>query len=50
MGALTLPDSEPVYLDSCGFIYSVERVEPYRTLLEPHVATGCGRPVRHCNQ
>ena len=35
MGALTLPDSGPVYLDSCGFIYSVERVEPYRTLLEP---------------
>lgn len=22
-------------MDSCGFIYSVERVEPYRTLLEP---------------
>ena len=35
MGALTLPDSGPLYLDSCGFIYSVERVEPYRTLLEP---------------
>ena len=35
MGALTLPDSGPIYLDSCGFIYSVERVEPYRTLLEP---------------
>ena len=35
MGALTLPDSGPIYLDSCGFIYSVERVEPYHTLLEP---------------
>ena len=35
MGAITLPESGPIYLDSCGFIYSVERVEPYRTLLEP---------------
>ena len=33
--ALTLPDSGPIYLDACGFIYSMERVEPYRTLLEP---------------
>jgi predicted nucleic acid-binding protein len=24
-----------VYLDANGFIYSVERIEPYRTLLEP---------------
>ena len=24
-----------VYLDASGLIYSVERVEPYRTLLEP---------------
>ena len=29
-----MPATGPVYLDSCGFIYSVERVEPYRTLLE----------------
>ena len=35
MGELTLPERGPIYLDSCGFIYSVERVEPYRTLLEP---------------
>ena len=35
MGALTLPSSGPVYLDAVGFIYSVERIEPYRTLLEP---------------
>ena len=34
MGPLTLPTHGPVYLDSNGFIYSVERVEPYRTLLE----------------
>jgi predicted nucleic acid-binding protein len=35
MGSLTLPLSGPVYLDANGFIYSVERIEPYRTLLEP---------------
>ena len=35
MGPLTLPAHGPVYLDANGFIYSVERVEPYRTLLEP---------------
>ncbi len=35
MGSLTLPSSGPVYLDAKGFIYSVERIEPYRALLEP---------------
>ena len=35
MGSLTLPSSGPVYLDANGFIYSVERIEPYRTLLVP---------------
>jgi predicted nucleic acid-binding protein len=35
MGSLTLPTSGPIYLDANGFIYSVERIEPYRTLLEP---------------
>ena len=35
MGGLTLPSTGPVYLDASGFIYSVERIEPYRTLLEP---------------
>ena len=35
MGPLTLPPNGPVYLDANGFIYSVERVEPYRTSLEP---------------
>ena len=35
MGPLTLPTHGPVYLDANGFIYSVELVEPYRTLLEP---------------
>ena len=35
MGAITLPDRGPIYMDACGFIYSVERIEPYRTLIEP---------------
>ena len=35
MGPLTLPTHGSVYLDANGFIYSVERIEPYRTLLEP---------------
>ena len=35
MGPLTLPESGPIYLDACGFIYSVEHIEPYRTLMEP---------------
>ncbi len=35
MGPLDLPSAGLVYLDANGLIYSVERVEPYRTLLEP---------------
>ncbi len=35
MGPLTLPAVGPIYLDASAFIYSVERVEPYRELLEP---------------
>ena len=35
MGPLTLPTYGPVCLDANGFIYSVERIEPCRTLLEP---------------
>ncbi len=35
MGSLTLPLFGLVYLDASGLIHSVERVEPYRTLLEP---------------
>ena len=35
MGALILPTEGPIYLDTCGFIYSVEHIEPYHTLLEP---------------
>ena len=35
MGSLTLPLAGLIYLDASGLIYSVERVEPYRTLLEP---------------
>ena len=35
MGPLILPTTGPIYLDTSGFIYSVERIEPYRTLLGP---------------
>jgi predicted nucleic acid-binding protein len=35
MGTLTLPTTGPIYLDASGFIYSVERIEPYHTLLAP---------------
>ena len=35
MDELTLPPRGPVYLDTSGFIYSVERIEPYDELLAP---------------
>ncbi len=35
MEVLTLPRSGSVYLYANSLIYSVERVEPYRTLLDP---------------
>lgn len=35
MGPLTLPSAGLIYIDANAFIYSVERVEPYRTLMEP---------------
>ena len=35
MGPLDLSPAGLVYLDASSLIYSVERVEPYRTLLEP---------------
>ena len=35
MGPLALPLAGLVYIDANCLIYSVERVEPYRTLLEP---------------
>ena len=34
MERLTLPATGPIYLDAAAFIYSVERIEPYRTLLD----------------
>lgn len=34
MGVLTLPASGTVYLDANCFIYSVERIDPYRTFLD----------------
>ena len=35
MGPLILPSGGPIYLDASAFIYSVERIEPYRALLAP---------------
>lgn len=35
MGSLEIPNTGPVYLDASAFIYSVERFEPYRALIEP---------------
>ena len=35
MGTLTLPSRGSVYLDTSAIIYSVERNEPYLTLLAP---------------
>ncbi len=35
MGALSLPSEGMIYLDSNGFIYSVEKIEPYVDLLYP---------------
>ena len=35
MGPLILPPSGLIYLDASALIYSMERVEPYRTLLGP---------------
>ena len=35
MGPLTLPSHEAIYLDTSAIIYSVERNEPYFTLLAP---------------
>ena len=34
MGSLILPAAGLVYIDASSLIYSMERVEPYRTLLE----------------
>ena len=35
MEQLTLPVTGPVFLNSSGFIYSVDRIEPSRVFLEP---------------
>lgn len=34
MGELTLPTSGTVYLDANTFIYSIERIDPYRAILD----------------
>ena len=45
MGPLALPVAGLVYLDASGLIYSVERVEPYRTLTV-HCWNRCGKERR----
>jgi hypothetical protein len=35
MGSLILPTSGQIYLDMNIFIYSVEKIEPYFSLLKP---------------
>lgn len=35
MGELVLPTSGTVYLDANSFIYSIERIDPYRGILDP---------------
>ena len=35
MGPLEIPSRGHVYLDASAFIYSVERIDPYRALIEP---------------
>jgi len=35
MGTLVLPTSGSIYLDANCFIYSVEKIELYNTLLKP---------------
>lgn len=35
MGSLILPKSGAVYLDANGFIYSIERIDPYSSILAP---------------
>jgi predicted nucleic acid-binding protein len=34
VGALALPESGTVYLDANGFIYSIERIDPFRAMLD----------------
>ena len=34
MGTLTLPINGSVYLDACGFIDSVERIEPLSAAIQ----------------
>lgn len=35
MGSLSLPLTGPIYVDANAVIYAVEKVEPYRSLLDP---------------
>lgn len=51
MGALTLPSDGSVYLDTSTTVYSVERIEPYLTLLAPAFqAAEAGRLALVCSE
>lgn len=45
MGSLTLPATGSVYLDANCFIYSVERVDPYRDMLDHLLDRGSCKAV-----
>ena len=45
MGALALPEHGSIYLDANCIIYSMERIEPYRTLLQPLWNTAATRTL-----
>ncbi len=45
MGSLVLPASGSVYLDENGFIYSIERIDPYRILLDTLWQTVSNRQI-----
>jgi len=46
VGALVLPASGNVYLDANGFIYSIERIDPYRSVLDTLWQTVSTRQIR----
>ncbi len=46
MGSLVLPTSGIVYLDANCFIYSVERIDPYRAILDTLWQTVSGGQVK----
>lgn len=51
MGTLTLPSGGSVYLDTSAIIYSIERIEPYLSVLAPTwQAAEAGRFILVCSE